>query len=159
VQESNKSSNYSTIKTINIMKDLIVTTYIAYLPVAILLTFFVARIFFKNSKIFMLDIFNQRQEIAMSTNKLFEVGFYLLSLGFALFYMKIDKGDFYTYSDELRQSILSFTQQDMFETLSYKIGVVAVFLGVMVFLNLFLLFRGKRKSSANRRAQQQIASV
>ncbi len=141
------------------MKDLIVTTYIAYLPVAILLTFFVARIFFKNSKIFMLDIFNQRQEIAMSTNKLFEVGFYLLSLGFALFYMKIDKGDFYTYSDELRQSILSFTQQDMFETLSYKIGVVAVFLGVMVFLNLFLLFRGKRKSSANRRAQQQIASV
>jgi len=141
------------------MKDLIVTTYIAYLPVAILLTFFVARIFFKNSKIFMLDIFNQRQEIAMSTNKLFEVGFYLLSLGFALFYMKIDKGDFYTYSDELRESILSFTQQDMFETLSYKIGVVAVFLGVMVFLNLFLLFRGKRKSSANRRAQQQIATV
>jgi hypothetical protein len=159
VQESNKSSNYSTIKTINIMKDLIVTTYIAYLPVAILLTFFVARIFFKNSKIFMLYIFNQRQEIAMSTNKLFEVGFYLLSLGFALFYMKIDKGDFYTYSDELRESILSFTQQDMFETLSYKIGVVAVFLGVMVFLNLFLLFRGKRKSSANRRAQQQIATV
>ena len=141
------------------MKDLIVTTYIAYLPVAILLTFFVARIFFKNSKIFMLDIFNQRHEIAMSTNKLFEVGFYLLSLGFALFYMKIDKGDFYTYSDELRESILSFTQQDMFETLSYKIGVVAVFLGVMVFLNLFLLFRGKRKSSANRRAQQQIATV
>jgi len=159
VQESNKLSNYSTIKTINIMKDLIVTTYIAYLPVAILLTFFVARIFFKNSKIFMLDIFNQRHEIAMSTNKLFEVGFYLLSLGFALFYMKIDKGDFYTYSDELRESILSFTQQDMFETLSYKIGVVAVFLGVMVFLNLFLLFRGKRKSSANRRAQQQIATV
>jgi len=159
VQESNKLSNYSTIKTINIMKDLIVTTYIAYLPVAILLTFFVARIFFKNSKIFMLDIFNQRQEIAMSTNKLFEVGFYLLSLGFALFYMKIDKGEFYTYSDELRQSILSFTQQDMFETLSYKIGVVAVFLGIMVFLNLYLLFRGKRKSSANRRALQQLPTI
>jgi len=141
------------------MKDLIVTTYIAYLPVAILLTFFVARIFFKNSKIFMLDIFNQRQEIAMSTNKLFEVGFYLLSLGFALFYMKIDKGEFYTYSDELRQSILSFTQQDMFETLSYKIGVVAVFLGIMVFLNLYLLFRGKRKSSANRRALQQLPTI
>jgi hypothetical protein len=141
------------------MKDLIVTTYVAYLPVAILLTFFVARIFFKNSKIFMLDIFNQRQEIAMSTNRLFEVGFYLLSLGFALFYMKINKGQFYNYDDELGKRILEFTQQDLFETLSYKIGVVAVFLGIMVFFNLFLLFRGKKKSSANRRLYQDIANA
>lgn len=70
------------------MKDLIVTTYIAYLPIAIFLTLIVARVFFKNSKIFMLDIFSGRQEIALSTNKLFETGFYLLNLGFALFYMK-----------------------------------------------------------------------
>ena len=76
------------------MTDLIVTTYIAYLPVAILLTLVVARIFFRNSKIFMLDIFSGRQEIALSTNKLFETGFYLLSLGFALFYMKINKAGF-----------------------------------------------------------------
>ena len=82
------------------MKDFIVNTYIAYLPVAILLTFIVARVFFKNSKIFMLDIFSGRQEIAVSTNRLFEVGFYLLSLGFALFNMQINKQKFTSYTEE-----------------------------------------------------------
>ncbi|PCJ67155.1 MAG: hypothetical protein COA58_02225 [Bacteroidetes bacterium] len=139
------------------MKDLIVTTYIAYLPVAILLTFVVAKVFFKNSKIFMLDIFSGRQEIAMSTNKLFETGFYLLSLGFALFYMKVHKGAF-KVRDEFGGLVLEYTKQDMFETLSYKIGVVAVFLGLMVFFNLYMLFRGKKKT-AEIKAQRERAAL
>jgi hypothetical protein len=139
------------------MKDLIVTTYVAYLPVALFLTFIVARIFFKNSKIFMLDIFSGRNEIAMSTNKLFEVGFYLLNLGFALFYMKIQKGDFMIRDNNTSELILQFTKQDMFETLSYKVGVLAVFLGVMVFFNLYMLFRGKKKTGENRARKARIA--
>lgn len=127
------------------MKDLIVTTYATYLPIAILLTFLVARIFFKSSKIFMSDIFNGREEIAMSTNKLFETGFYLLNLGFALFYMKINKYN-YTVSSEG----IDFGMQDMFEVLSHKVGSLSVFLGTMVFFLLFMLFRGKKKSRANR---------
>ena len=116
--------------------NLIVTTYLVYLPIAVILTFFVARIFFKNSKIFMMDIFRGREEIAMSTNKLFEVGFYLLNLGFALYIMKVN---FYL-------EIAGYTKQIMFETLSFKVGTLAVFLGAMVFFNLFMLFRGKKKS-------------
>ncbi len=134
------------------MKNEIVNTYLIYLPVAIVLVFAVARIFFRNSKIFMLDIFRGRQEIAMSTNRLFEVGFYLLNLGFALFYMKIVH---FNYEDVIENgkeiSKIIFTKQDMFETLSYKIGVLSVFLGLMVFFNLYLLFRGKKKSSQNAR--------
>lgn len=121
------------------MNNLIVSTYLVYLPVAIILTFLVARIFFKNSKVFMMDIFNGREEIAGSTNKLFEVGFYLLNLGFALFFMKVNK------------VMNAFTRQDMFEVLSYKIGVLSVFLGVMVFFNLYMLFRGKKKTKQNSR--------
>lgn len=117
----------------------IVITYLFYLPVALALTFFVARTFFQNSKVFMLDIFRGREEIALSTNKLFEVGFYLLNLGFALYFMKID----YQYD------LTTFGKQLMFETLSFKIGTLAVFLGLMVFLNLYLLFRGKKKSKQN----------
>lgn len=116
------------------MKNLIVSTYLVYIPVAIMLTFFVARVFFKNSKVFMLDIFRGREEIAMSTNRLFEVGFYLLNLGFALFFMRI------------QNTLQQFDRQDMFEVLSYKIGVLAVFLGLMVFFNLYMLFRGKKKA-------------
>ena len=63
---------------------MIFTTYTIYLPIVIALTIYVARSLFKNSKVFMMDIFNGREEIAMSTNRLFEVGFYLLNIGFAL---------------------------------------------------------------------------
>ena len=141
------------------MTELIVKTYIAYLPIAILLTFIVARIFFKNSKIFMLDIFSGRQEIADSTNKLFETGFYLLSLGFALFRMKINKRAFTTSKNELvdgvyiRAEEFSYGMQELFETLSSKVGMLAVVLGLMVFFLMFMLFRGKKKS-AERRARK-----
>lgn len=129
------------------MKDLIVTTYIAYLPIAIFLTLIVARVFFKNSKIFMLDIFSGRQEIALSTNKLFETGFYLLNLGFALFYMKVNKLPYTIYDEEVGSKVFEFTTQNMFEVLSNKVGVLSVFLGAMVFFLLFMLFRGKKKTA------------
>jgi hypothetical protein len=138
------------------MTDLIVKTYIAYLPIAILLTFIVARIFFKNSKIFMLDIFSGRQEIASSTNKLIETGFYLLCLGFALFRMKINKQDFISYENEMIGGVnvntekLMYGMQELFETLSSKIGILAVVLGIMVFFLMYMLFRGKKKSAEGR---------
>lgn len=114
------------------MENLIVISYVIYLPIALLLTYFVARTFFKNAFIFMMDIFRNREEIAQSTNKLFEVGFYLLNVGFAFVYMQIIHYGQYGY-------------QEMFETLSIKVGGLAIFLGAMVFLNLWFLFRGKKK--------------
>jgi len=144
------------------MTDLIVKTYIAYLPIAILLTFIVARIFFKNSKIFMLDIFSGRQEIATSTNRLFETGFYLLSLGFALFRMKINKSQFTTYKNEFVEGVrvsteeLGYGMQELFETLSSKIGMLSVVLGIMVFFLMFMLFRGKKKSAAGRARKEEL---
>lgn len=112
---------------------LIVSTYAIYLPIALLLTFYVARSLFKNSQVFMLDIFRGREEIAMATNRLFEVGFYLLNLGFALLILKVD---YYESFD---------TVQLLIETLSYKIGGFSIYLGLMLFANLYLFFRGKRK--------------
>lgn len=147
------------------MTDLIVKTYIAYLPVAILLTFVVARIFFKNSKIFMLDIFSGREEIAMSTNKLFETGFYLLSLGFALFRMKINKSNFITIDFEMVEGVrtrietLVFGKQELFEVLSSKVGVLAVVLGFMVFFLMYMLFRGKKKSAEGRDRKEELQRI
>ena len=63
---------------------LTVTMYLIYLPIALGMTFLVANVLFKNSKIFMLDIFHGRTEIALATNRLFEIGFYLLNIGAAL---------------------------------------------------------------------------
>ncbi|WP_339848796.1 hypothetical protein [uncultured Dokdonia sp.] len=114
----------------------IIIGYFIYLPVILLLTFFVSRTLFKNGKTFMLDIFKGKEEIASATNKLFEVGFYLLNLGFGLLILKISDYRF----DETYQSLI--------EILSSKIGGFSIYLGAMLFLNLLLFFRGRRKSRA-----------
>jgi len=124
------------------MDNYIVKAYLVYLPIALILTLIVARIFFRNSKIFMSDIFRGRMEIANSTNKLFELGFYLLSLGFALFIMQVT-------------GVYDITRQQFFEILSKKVGTLTVFLGVMVFFNLYMLFRGKKKTSENERLRKR----
>ena len=107
--------------------------YAIYLPIALFLTYYVSKTLFKNSKIYMLDIFKGREEIANATNKLFETGFYLLNLGFALMILEI-----YLYKDNY---------QELIEKLSYKIGGFSIYLGIMLFLNLYFFFRGKRKAS------------
>lgn len=113
----------------NISLELI--AYIIYLPIAIGLTTFVSYHLFKNSKIFMLDIFHQKTEIAMATNKLFKIGFYLLNVGFALRILEI-------------YSLSSY--KDLVETLSAKIGGFSIYLGVvMIFFILFFL-KGRKAS-------------
>ncbi|SHN29455.1 hypothetical protein [Chitinophaga sp. CF418] len=108
--------------------------YLIYLPIVIILTWYVAHTLFKNSKVFMLDIFHGKTDIATATNKLFETGFYLLNLGFAFWVMEIS----YAVSN----------QQSLMEILSAKIGGFCIYLGVMLFFNLYLFFRGRRKAKA-----------
>ncbi len=118
--------------------------YAIYLPIALFLTYYVSKTLFKNSKIYMLDIFKGREEIANATNKLFETGFYLLNLGFALMILEI-----YLYKD---------SYQELIEKLSYKIGGFSIYLGIMLFLNLFFLFRGKRKASQAQTEQRMVVN-
>jgi predicted PurR-regulated permease PerM len=114
--------------------DLNLIAYLIYLPIIVALTWYVAHTLFQNSKVFMLDIFRGKEDIAFSTNKLFETGFYLLNIGFALLIMEIA----YEIS----------TNRNLLEILSTKIGGFAIYLGVMLFFNLYLFFRGRRISKA-----------
>lgn len=116
--------------------------YMVYLPVALVLTWYVAHTLFKNGKVFMLDIFHGKEEIATSTNRLFELGFYLLNLGFALLILRIHR--------------VVDSGQDLVEALSMKVGGFSIYLGLMLFLNLLLFFRGRRKSREFQRLQQAI---
>ena len=122
--------------------SLTVITYSVYLPIVIALTLFVAKTLFKNGKVFMLDIFRGKQDIALATNKLFEVGFYLMNIGFALVILKI------TYGPQDVQSSI--------EILSYKLGGFAIYLGIMLFLNLYLFFRGRRKTKEHDALQSRL---
>lgn len=105
--------------------------YLIYLPVSIGLTTFVSQHLFKNSKIFMLDIFNQKQEIAFATNKLFKIGFYLLNIGFALRIIQIYRLEDY---------------KDLVEALSAKIGGFSIYLGVIMIFFIIFFLKGRKAS-------------
>ncbi len=107
-----------------------VIAYFIYLPIALLLTWYVAHTLFRNGLVFMRDIFFGREEIAKATNSLFKIGFYLLNIGFALYILQIY---------DLLNGV-----QGIIEVLSSKIGGFSIYLGIMLFFNLFLFFRGKK---------------
>ncbi|MCS4301108.1 hypothetical protein [Chryseobacterium sp. BIGb0232] len=113
------------------------SVYMIYLPIVISLTVLVSQFLFKNSKAFMIDIFHQKKDIAMATNSLFKIGFYLLNIGFAL-------------------CIIEFFQIESIErlvvALSKKIGGFSIYLGIMMLLNLLLFLKG-RKHALNKENQ------
>ena len=119
--------------------------YLIYLPVVILLTWYVAHVLFQNSKLFMLDIFHGQSEIAFSTNTLFETGFYLLNIGFALLIM--------TIVTEVHSS------RTLLEIISAKIGGYSIYLGVTMFFNLYLFFRGRRISKQRAKISGTITEI
>jgi hypothetical protein len=124
-----------------------VIAYFIYLPIVLLLTWYVAQTLFRNGLVFMRDIFFGREEIAKATNSLFRIGFYLLNIGFALYILQI--------YDPLNGV------QGIMEVLSSKIGGFSIYLGLMLFFNLFLFFRGKKVSRQKHEehlAMQNLAS-
>ena len=116
------------------------SAYMIYLPIVITLTILVSQFLFKNSKTFMLDIFHQKQDIAMATNSLFKIGFYLLNIGFAL-------------------CIVEFFQIESAErlvvALSKKIGGFSIYLGIMMLLNLLLFLKGRKHAMNKDKVQTE----
>jgi len=105
------------------------SAYMIYLPIVLTLTVFVSQFLFKNSKTFMLDIFHQKEDIALATNSLFKIGFYLLNVGFALCII-----EFYRIE----------TVESLVVDMSEKIGKFSIYLGIMMLLNLLLFLKGRK---------------
>lgn len=116
------------------------SAYMIYLPIVITLTVLVSQFLFKNSKTFMIDIFHQKEDIAMAINSLFKIGFYLLNIGFAL-------------------CIIEFFQIETVErlvvALSKKIGGFSIYLGVMMLLNLLLFLKGRKHAMNKDKIKQE----
>lgn len=119
--------------------DYIVLAYSIYLPIAVALTVWVARTLHTNSKVFLVDIFHGQNELAVSVNKLLQVGFYLISLGFAIIKLEITPGWRYDQATGQNIQVNINNVQSMIEELSYKLGSFILILGLMLFVNLFLL--------------------
>ena len=113
-----------------------IVTYAFYLTISIALTVWVAKVLFKNGRIFLVDIFHGNSLLADSVNKLLVVGFYLINIG----YMSL----------ALKESNAIPSTQVVVEVLSYKLGWIILILGAMHFLNLTIFFKLRA------RAQQQL---
>lgn len=111
-----------------------VATYIAYLLTAVPITIWVASTLTRNGRVFLADVFGAEEGLAEAVNKLLVVGFYLINLGFVMLY--------------LRTNGRIFDLADLLETVSVKIGVVMLVLGVIHFTNVMVFHSMRRKGRA-----------
>ena len=105
--------------------------YIAYTIISIAMTIWVARTLHRNGRVFLLEAFEDREEMADSVNHLLVVGFYLINFGFILLYLR-----FGTKPETVVEGI---------EYIATKLGVVLLVLGAMHFFNIFNFDRMRKK--------------
>lgn len=117
------------------MFSLNVIAYLLYLSLSIGLTIWVANVLFKNGRVFMDDIFKGNKELSGAINKLLLVGFYLINFGYVLFALKTT-----TYIE---------TGGELIELLSKKVGFIVIILGLMHFMNMFVLYKMRKRAKTN----------
>jgi TRAP-type C4-dicarboxylate transport system permease large subunit len=110
----------------------LVSTYLAYLVVSLGLTIWVARTLSRSGRIFLVDTFQGNRELADAVNHLLVVGFYLINAGYVALALRYG-----SRPDDLAGSI---------ETLSTKVGLVLLVLGVMHFFNLYVFSKMRRRA-------------
>ena len=108
-----------------------VFAYLIYLPAAVAMTVWVARTLHRNGRVFLVQAFRGREDMADSVNHLLVVGFYLINLGFI--------------ATALRYGDKPHDVQEVIEFLSTKLGIVTVVLGIMHFFNMFNFDKMRRK--------------
>ena len=81
----------------------------------------------KNGRVFLIDTFLENEQLADSVNHLLVVGFYLINVGYVTLALKYG-----SRPADLAGAI---------ETLSTKVGLVLLVLGVMHFFNLYVFSR------------------
>jgi hypothetical protein len=109
-----------------------VLTYLTYLLVAVPLTVWVAQTLSSNGRVFLEDVFSGNDDLADAVNKLLVVGFYLLNIGFVTLYLRVG-----TEVVDLRGLV---------ETLSVKVGIVMLVLGLVHFCNVYVFNAIRRRS-------------
>ena len=114
-----------------------VYSYLAYLPISLALTIWVAHTLQSRGRIFLIDAFAGNEPLADSINHLLVVGFYLINIGYVTMALK--------YGDK------PGNLQEAIEFLSTKIGLVLLILGAMHFANIigFARLRHRRITPTN----------
>lgn len=113
--------------------------YLVYFLISLGLTIWVARTLHKNGRVFLVESFHGKTDMADSVNHLLVVGFYLINIGFVALFLKHG------------EKPSSFTEG--IEYVSTKLGVVLIVLGGMHFFNMWNI--SKMRSKALRRDESR----
>lgn len=120
---------------------MLVITYLLYLAISIAITYGVARTLSRNGRVFLVDGFGGKENLADSINHLLVVGFYLINIGYIGLSLRfMDKP---TSVDEMIMS------------LSTRIGVIMMILGAMHLFNMFVISKLRQRALNFRRAVKQ----
>ncbi len=115
-----------------------IITYCIYIPATIALSIWIAGSLHRNTKVFLLGRFHNNESLASSTNNLIQTGFYLIALGFSFMKMRVrNHGHLDQYQNYVYEQLVS-TQQ-IIEELSLKIGSFTLVLGILLFMNFFIM--------------------
>ncbi len=108
-----------------------IAAYVVYLAVTVPITVWVATELYRNGKVFLADVFGGDDGLATAVNKLLVVGFYLLNLGFVMVYLRT--------GGDIADAV------GLFRSVSLKVGVVMLILGVLHILNVWVFNRLRRR--------------
>ena len=109
-----------------------VTVYILYLLISVVLTIVTATILARSGRIFLTHMLGGDEALGQAISRLFAVGFYLLNLGFVILAMR-DTGSVHS------------TQQAV-QVLATKLGEAVLVIGALHLINVFALTRVGRRA-------------
>jgi len=108
-----------------------VLSYIIYLFISCLITVHTGRLFYKNGRVYLLNLFNKDERLTGFINKILLTGYYLLNLGYVALMIR-----FWKTISSLGELIASVTN---------RTGTIMLTLGAMHFFNMAVIyFIGKR---------------
>jgi hypothetical protein len=110
----------------------IVTVYILYLLISVVLTIVTATILARSGRVFLTHMLGGDEALGGAISRLFAVGFYLLNLGFVILAMR-DTGSVHS------------TQQAV-QVLATKLGEAVLVIGALHLVNVFALTRVGRRA-------------
>ncbi len=115
----------------------IVACYAVYLTVSLAVAVYVSCALYRNGAVFLISAFHGDRELAGSVNRLLVVGFWLVNAGYILLRMSSPDA--------------VWTPRAALELCADKLGLVLMALGVMHFLNMFVLNVMRRHGMETRR--------
>ncbi|MEM6801192.1 MAG: hypothetical protein AAF696_07290 [Bacteroidota bacterium] len=111
---------------------LTISTYIIYIGISLILTILVGIILGKTGRVLLTEYFHGNKSLAENINSLLLLGYYLLNIGYI--------------SLSVNTGIKVKNHEHMFEVLSHKIGITFLVLAGFYLLDMFLLFKLRKKN-------------